>query len=114
MRARGLYAGLCYIGGMDWSLKPTRVDTPAAVCSTILDGPGHVAYADAHWGALIERYRPSVLWGDIMYPPGAHIPALCARYYDRVPTASSTIASRRGSARRAGRGCSRPASTTTS
>ncbi len=85
MRSRGLYAGLYFIGGMDWSLNPTRIDTPAAVYSTILDGPEYVAYADAHWGELIERYRPAVLWGDIMYPPGADIAALFAGYYNRVP-----------------------------
>jgi alpha-L-fucosidase len=83
-RARGLRAGLYYSGGMDWLLNPERIDSPAKIYSTIVDGPQHVAYADAHWRELIERYQPSVLWGDIMYPPGADTVALFADYYNRV------------------------------
>jgi alpha-L-fucosidase len=85
MRARGLHAGLYYSGGMDWLLNPERIDAPEKIYSTILDGPQHVAYADAHWRELIDRYRPSVLWGDIMYPPGANTIELFADYYNRVP-----------------------------
>ena len=84
-RARGLRAGLYYTGGMDWLLNPERIDAPEKIYSTILDGPQYVAYADAHWHELIDRYRPSVLWGDIMYPLGANTLELFARYYNRVP-----------------------------
>ena len=85
VRARGLRAGLYYSGGMDWLLNPERIDAPEKLYSTILDGPQYVAYADAHWRELIDRYRPSVLWGDIMYPPGANTLELFADYYNRVP-----------------------------
>jgi len=85
VRARGLRAGLYYTGGMDWLLNPERLDAPEKIYSTILESPEHAAYADAHWRELIERYRPSVLWGDIMYVRGADVPALFAEYYDRVP-----------------------------
>jgi len=85
VRARGLRAGLYYTGGMDWLLNPERIDAPEKIYSTILAGPEYAAYADAHWRELIERYRPSVLWGDIMYVRGADVPALFAHYYDRVP-----------------------------
>jgi alpha-L-fucosidase len=85
MRARGLYAGLYYTGGMDWLLNPERIDAPEKIYSTILEGPPYVAYADAHWRELIERYRPAVLWGDIMYVRGANPLELFAEYYNRVP-----------------------------
>jgi len=85
MRARGLRAGLYYTGGMDWLLNPERIDTPAKIYSTILDGPDYVAYADAHWRELIDRYRPAVIWGDIMVPPGMNTLELFADYYNRVP-----------------------------
>ena len=84
-RARGLRAGLYYTGGMDWLLNPERIDAPEKIYSTILDGPQYVDYADAHWRELIDRYQPSVMWGDIMYPPSANTPALFAYYYNRVP-----------------------------
>lgn len=83
-RAQGLHAGLYYSGGMDWLLNPERIDTPAKLYSTILNGPEYVAYADAHWRELIDRYAPAVLWGDIMYPPGANTLELFSYYYNRV------------------------------
>jgi len=84
VRGRGLHAGLYYSGGMDWLLNPERIDTPEKIYSTILDGPQYVAYADAHWRELIDRYRPSMMWGDIVYPPGANTLELFADYYNRV------------------------------
>ena len=84
VRARGLRAGLYYTGGMDWLLNPERIDTPQKIYSTILDGPEYIEYADAHWRELIDRYRPSVLWGDILYPPGANTLELFSFYYNHV------------------------------
>ena len=85
VRAQGLRGGLYYTGGMDWLLNPERIDEPFKIYSTILEGERFAAYADAHWRELIERYAPSVLWGDIMYVRGANVPALFADYYNRVP-----------------------------
>ena len=85
MRSRGLRAGLYYTGGMDWLLNTDRIDEPRKIYSTILDGPQYVDYANAHWRELIDRYSPSIMWGDIMYPPGANTPELFSYYYNRVP-----------------------------
>lgn len=85
VRERGLRAGLYYTGGMDWLLNPERIDSAEKIYSTILAGPQYAAYADAHWRELIERYRPSVLWGDIMYVRDANPLELFASYYNRVP-----------------------------
>lgn len=85
MRARGLRAGLYYTGGMDWSLNPERLDAPEKIYSTILEGAPYVDYANAHWRELFDRYRPSVMWGDIMYVRGANTVELFADYYNCVP-----------------------------
>ena len=85
VRARGLRAGLYYTGGMDWSLNPERLDAPEKIYSTILEGAAYVSYANAHWRELFDRYRPSVMWGDIMYVRGANTVELFADYYNRVP-----------------------------
>ena len=46
----------------------------------------YVAYVDAHWHELIDRYRPDVLWNDIGSPGrGLDLPALFERYYAAVP-----------------------------
>jgi alpha-L-fucosidase len=84
-RASGLRAGLYYTGGMDWSLNPERLDAPEKIYSTILAGAPYVEYANAHWRELFERYRPAVMWGDIMYVRGADTVGLFAEYYNRVP-----------------------------
>ncbi len=47
--------------------------------------PEYVAYVDAHWRELIERYRPDILWGDIGYPAAADLERLFADYYNAVP-----------------------------
>ena len=84
-RSSGLRAGLYYTGGMDWLLNPMRIDAPEKIYTTILDGPQYVEYADAHWRELTDRYEPSVMWGDIMYPSGADTLSLFSDYYNRVP-----------------------------
>lgn len=85
VRAAGLRMGIYYTGGMDWLLNPERIDSFHKVYSTVVQAPEYVAYANAHWRELIDRYRPSVMWGDIMYPAAANIPELFAYYYNRVP-----------------------------
>jgi alpha-L-fucosidase len=85
IRSRGMRAGLYYTGGMDWLLNPDRIDEPRKIYSTILDGPQYVDYANAHWRELIDRYSPSIMWGDIMYPVGANTPELFSYYYNHVP-----------------------------
>jgi alpha-L-fucosidase len=84
VRSRGLRLGLYYTGGMDWLLNPERIDAPEKIYSTILRETKHSEYADAHWRELIHRYRPSVLWGDIMYPETSNVAKLFADYYNTV------------------------------
>ena len=85
VRACDLRAGLYYTGGMDWSLNPGRLDAPEKIYSTILEGAPYIEYANGHWRELFERYRPAVMWGDIMYVRGADTVGLFAEYYNRVP-----------------------------
>ena len=85
VRTQNIRMGIYYSGGMDWSLNPERIDAFHKIYSTIVQAPEHVAYANAHWRELIDRYRPSVMWGDIMYPAAANIPELFAYYYNSVP-----------------------------
>jgi alpha-L-fucosidase len=77
--------GIYYSGGMDWLLNPERIDAFHKIYSTVVQAPEHLAYANAHWRELVDRYRPSVMWGDIMYPAAANIPELFAYYYNSVP-----------------------------
>ena len=85
VRRQGLRMGLYYSGGLDWSFDATPIRDPRTVFGTIVQTPEFIEYANGHWRELIERYRPSVMWGDIGYPSAANVLKLFADYYDAVP-----------------------------
>jgi alpha-L-fucosidase len=83
VRSRCMRMGLYYSGGFDWSIKPGPVATVFDGLTVMPQTPEYIAYADAQWRELIERYRPAALWNDIGYP-GNPFP-LFADYYNAVP-----------------------------
>ena len=85
VRARGLRFGLYYSGGLDWTFGGLPMhDLPSSI-AVIPQTPEYLAYADAHWRELVDRYEPDVLWNDIGYPAAADLDALFDEYYERVP-----------------------------
>jgi alpha-L-fucosidase len=85
VRARGLRFGAYYSGGLDWTFGGLPMTDLAGMIRAIPQTPEYLAYADAHWRELIDRYEPSVLWNDIGYPSSADLPGLFDGYYARVP-----------------------------
>ncbi|MGI5153123.1 alpha-L-fucosidase [Plantactinospora sp. CA-294935] len=85
VRDRGLRYGLYYSGGLDWTFGNLPIRRMADVAASVPDAPGYARYVDAHWRELIDRYRPSVLWNDIGYPPAGDPDRLVAEYYAAVP-----------------------------
>jgi alpha-L-fucosidase len=85
VRARGLRFGTYYSGGLDWSFGGLPMRDLQAMLGAIPQTDEYVAYVQAHWHELIERYRPDVLWADIGSPAALDLPALFDRYYDAVP-----------------------------
>lgn len=85
VRAQGLLFGTYYSGGLDWSWHPAVVHTHDEVRSTFRQDAPFIAYLDAQWRELIERYAPDLLWNDIGAPAGQDIPALFRDYLARVP-----------------------------
>ena len=85
VRARGLRFGTYYSGGLDWTFGGLPMRDLAGMIAAIPQTAEYLAYADAHWHELIERYEPCVMWNDIGYPAAADLPALFEYYYDRVP-----------------------------
>lgn len=84
-RARGLRFGTYYSGGLDWSFGGLPMTDLRSMFEAIPQTPEYVAYVDAHWHELVERYRPDVLWGDIGSPAALDLEALFADYYTAVP-----------------------------
>ena len=85
VRSQGLRFGLYYSGGLDWTFEDHPI---GCVPDTVLAVPrgGYPAYAEAQVRELVRRYRPSVLWNDILWPGGRRdLARLFADYYAAVP-----------------------------
>lgn len=85
VRARSMRMGLYYSGGLDWTFNDTAIRDLMDLLTTIPQDPEYVEYVNNHWRELIERYEPSILWGDIGYPAAANLKELFAYYYNKVP-----------------------------
>ncbi|MHA1756477.1 MAG: alpha-L-fucosidase, partial [Promethearchaeota archaeon] len=85
VRKRGLRIGFYYSGTFDWSFQPNPiVDVISFIENGVID-KDYIEYANNHWYELIDKYKPSILWNDIGYPPGANINEIFAYYYNKVP-----------------------------
>ena len=85
VRREGLRFGVYYSSWLDQSLTTTAMRDVVAFYTE--GGPRTRAYARhqlAHWKELIDRYAPSVLWGDIAYPARSNLYELFACFYDHV------------------------------
>jgi alpha-L-fucosidase len=85
VRDHGMRFGTYYSGGLDWTFGGLPITDFPSMVAAIPQGADYLAYADAHWRELIDRYEPCVLWNDIGYPAAADLDGLFATYFDRVP-----------------------------
>lgn len=85
IRDLGLRYGMYYSGGLDWTFGNLPIRRMAEVATSMPDSAEYARYVEAHWRELIDRYRPSVLWNDIGYPPAGDPRPLIADYYAAVP-----------------------------
>jgi alpha-L-fucosidase len=85
VRDAGLRFGTYYSGGLDWSVNPHPIEDRADLGRTVIQEPGYVDYADAHWRELIERYQTAILWNDIAYPRRSALRAIVDDFYRRTP-----------------------------
>jgi alpha-L-fucosidase len=84
VRAEGMRMGLYYSGGYDWPCNDAPLSNLATLLLGTPTGAGYARYVESHVHELIDRYHPSVLWNDIGWPTGSHVPSLFAHYYDTV------------------------------
>lgn len=85
VRSKGLKMGLYYSGVFDWTFKQSAIEDTVDTIMHFQQSKEYVQYATDHYHELIDRYKPSVLWNDIGYPPGYDLKKLFAYYYNQVP-----------------------------
>ncbi len=85
VRAAGMTIAYYYSGGVDWTFDPQIVQSVADLRAATPQSPEYVAYANAHWRELIDRYETAILWNDIAYPRHTNTNELFAYYYNRMP-----------------------------
>ena len=86
VKARSMRMGLYYSSALDQSFTKCPMKDIVGLLSE--GGPVDKRYSRyqlAHWRELIDRYDPSILWGDIAYPPGTNPFELFAAFYNRNP-----------------------------
>ena len=85
VRVNGMRMGYYYSGALDWTFTQAPI---ADMPSFLTNGPisrEYIDYIDAHFRELIDKFKPSVLWNDIGYPPDTNLNELLAYYYNTVP-----------------------------
>jgi alpha-L-fucosidase len=84
-RAAGMRFGLYYSGGLDWTFDDRPIGSLGDMLAAVPRG-SYPDYAEAQVRELIDRYRPSVLWNDIVWPAtGGRLWPLFEHYYATVP-----------------------------
>lgn len=83
--AKGMKMGFYYSSLLDWSFTKRPINSLAELIAGSDTSAEYLAYVEAHWRELIERYDPWILWSDIGYPPGYDLPKLWADFYNRKP-----------------------------
>jgi alpha-L-fucosidase len=83
VNARGMKMGFYYSSLLDWTYTRQPIVTVEQLIVGSDVSKAYRDYVEKHWFELIERYDPWILWGDIGYPPGYHLPKLFAHFYNR-------------------------------
>jgi alpha-L-fucosidase len=85
VRGAGMRFGVYYSGGLDSTFNDRPIGSVAGMLAAVPRGD-YADYAEAQVRELIRRYRPSVLWNDIVWPTeGKRLWPLFEHYYTEVP-----------------------------
>ncbi|MEZ4725871.1 MAG: alpha-L-fucosidase [Caldilineaceae bacterium] len=84
VRDQGMRMAYYYSGGIDWTFNPQKVQHITDLALATPQQPEYVAYANAHWRELIDRYQTAILWNDIAYPRDTNLNELFAEYYTKM------------------------------
>ena len=80
-RAGGQRFGVYYSGGLDWSFDARPVANLGEMLASVPTSVAYRRHVLTHYGELIERYDPDLLWNDIAYPDAGDLWGLLAGFY---------------------------------
>ncbi len=85
VESKGLRMGFYYSSLLDWSFTEEPFLDAADLMASGPTSPKYIDYVYSHWMELIKRYEPSILWGDIGYPPTKNLYDIFTSFYNRIP-----------------------------
>ncbi|MCP5432454.1 MAG: alpha-L-fucosidase [Alphaproteobacteria bacterium] len=85
LKAADIRLATYYSEGLDWSLKGLPMRRFTDMVDAIVQAPEEVAYMRAHLDEIVERFAPSLIWGDIAAPRDMDVHGFLKSYYERVP-----------------------------
>ncbi len=84
VKTRNMRMGFYYIGPWDWTFNEISIQDLRTFLTNGLLDPQFAEYVTNHWYELIDRYEPSILWGDIGFPPAGNEKELFAYFYNKI------------------------------
>jgi alpha-L-fucosidase len=82
VRKQGLYMGLYYSGGIDWSYGASYDFSPLGRHDY---PPDFIENTDKQLEELIAKYQPDILWNDISYPVESRVVSIVNDFRQQVP-----------------------------
>ena len=85
IKRRGMKIGFYYSTAWDWSFNLNPIKDAASFLDNYINPPEYTEYVNTHIYELIDRYKPTILWADMGYPPGTNVLEIFAYFYNKIP-----------------------------
>ena len=85
VKKNGMKMGFYYSTAWDWSFNLKPIKDAASFLENYINPPEYTEYVNTHIYELIDRYKPTILWADMGYPPGTNVLEIFAYFYNNIP-----------------------------
>ncbi len=85
VKKNGMKMGFYYSTAWDWSFNLKPIKDAKSFIENYINPPEYTEYVNNHIYELIDRYKPTILWADMGYPPGTNVLEIFAYFYNNIP-----------------------------
>ncbi len=85
VKRNGMKMGFYYSTAWDWSFNIKSIKDAASFLENYINPPEYTEYVNVHIYELIDKYKPTILWADMGYPPGTDVLEIFAYFYNNIP-----------------------------